>query len=133
MRKLALFSVVLAMLGMAGTASAQTATGQITGTVKDATGAVVPGATITVISELTGSKRETISGKDGNDAIPLLSVSTYSVTASPSRRPVQPQGFQRSLFQTLQRCEGRSPALSCRRSVPVRAEAGGLPWRLRTS
>ena len=70
------------MLGMAGTVSAQTATGQITGTVKDATGAVVPGATVTVISELTGSKREAVTGKDGNYAIPLLSVSTYSVTAS---------------------------------------------------
>jgi hypothetical protein len=82
MRKLAIFSAVLAMLGMAGTVSAQTATGQITGTVKDATGAVVPGATVTVTSELTGSKREAITGKDGNYAIPLLSVSTYSVTAS---------------------------------------------------
>jgi hypothetical protein len=82
MRKLAFCSAVLAMLGMAGTVSAQTATGQITGTVKDATGALVPGATVTVISELTGSKRETVTGKDGNYAIPLLSVSTYSVTAS---------------------------------------------------
>ena len=52
------------------------------GTVKDATGAVVPGATVTVISELTGAKREAVTRKDGNYAIPLLPVSTYSVTAS---------------------------------------------------
>ena len=65
-RKLALLGAVLAVLGMAATARPQTATGQITGTVKDATGAVVPGATVTVTSELTGSKREATTGKDGN-------------------------------------------------------------------
>ena len=81
MRKLAL-GAVLAILGMAGTVSAQTATGQITGVVRDATGAVVPGATVTVISELTGAKREGVTGKDGTYAIPLLPVSTYSVTSS---------------------------------------------------
>jgi len=82
MRKLAFFGAVLAMLGTAGTVRAQTATGQITGTVKDATGAVVPGATVTVVSELTGSRREAVTGREGNYSIPLLPVSTYSVTAS---------------------------------------------------
>ena len=82
MRKLAIFGAVLAMLSTAGTVSAQTATGQITGTVKDSTGAVVPGATVTVISDLTGAKREAVTGRDGNYAIPLLPVSTYTVTAS---------------------------------------------------
>ena len=58
MRKRALLlGAVLSLLAMAGTAGAQTATGQITGTVKDATGAVVPGATVTVHSELTGLTR----------------------------------------------------------------------------
>jgi outer membrane receptor protein involved in Fe transport len=71
---------VLAILGMAGTVNAQTATGQITGTVRDATGAVVPGATVTVVSELTGAKRDAVTGKDGTYAIPLLPVSTYTVT-----------------------------------------------------
>ena len=70
MRKVRLLSAVLALLGLADTLTAQTATGQITGTVKDATGAVVPGATVTVISELTGSKREAVTGKDGNYVIP---------------------------------------------------------------
>jgi len=82
MRRLALLGAVLALLGMAGTVSAQTATGQITGTVKDATGAVVPGATVTVVSELTGAKREATTDKSGDFVIPLLPVSSYSVTAS---------------------------------------------------
>jgi Carboxypeptidase regulatory-like domain len=84
MRNVALFraALALALLSLAAGGIAQTATGQITGTVKDATGAVVPGATVTVVSELTGSKREVTTGKDGNYVIPLLSVSTYSVTAT---------------------------------------------------
>jgi hypothetical protein len=82
MTKIRLLGVLAVVLAVAATARAQTATGQITGTVKDATGAVVPGATVTVTSELTGSKREAVTGKDGNYAIPLLPVSTYSVTAS---------------------------------------------------
>src|SRR5260370_41297087 len=82
MRHAALRGAALALWGMAATLGAQTATGQITGTVKDATGAVVPGVTVTATSELTGSKREAVSGKDGSFVIPLLPVSTYSVTAS---------------------------------------------------
>jgi hypothetical protein len=81
MRKVVALGAVLALLGAAATASAQTATGQITGTVRDATGAVVPGATVTVTSDLTGAKRTATTGRDGNFVIPLLPVSTYSVTA----------------------------------------------------
>jgi hypothetical protein len=87
MKNATLLGAVLALLGMAGTVCAQSATGQITGSVKDATGAVVPGATVTVISELTGSKRETITGKAGDYVIPLLPVSVYTLTA-------QLQGFR---------------------------------------
>jgi hypothetical protein len=70
-----------ALLGMAVTARAQTASGQITGTVTDSTGAVVPGATVTVNGELTGLKREGPTSKDGNYVFPLLPVGVYSITA----------------------------------------------------
>jgi hypothetical protein len=88
MRKLALLSAVLAtLLFVAGTLWAQTDTGQITGTVKDTTGAVVPQAKVTLSNQLTGMTREATTGASGDYVFPLLPVGVYSVTA-------EKQGFQ---------------------------------------
>jgi hypothetical protein len=88
MRKLALLSVVLAsLLVMAGTLKAQTATGQITGTVKDPSGAVMPGVKVTLTSQLTAMTREVTTSASGDYVFPLLPVGVYSVTA-------EKQGFQ---------------------------------------
>jgi hypothetical protein len=80
MRKLAI-GAVLAILGMAGTVNAQTATGQITGTVRDAAGAVTPGATVTVFSSSTGLTRTAGTDAKGDYVFPLLPPGTYSVKA----------------------------------------------------
>ena len=102
MRKMRVLGAALALLAMAGPLRAQSATGQITGTVKDATGAVVPGATVTVTSELTGSKREATTGKEGSFVIPLLPVSTYSVTATlQGFRPAKRTGVRLNVDQVV--------------------------------
>jgi hypothetical protein len=77
MRKRALLGALLTLLTLSSTARAQTATGQITGTVKDASGAVVPGATVTVHSDLTGLNRTATSNQSGDYSFPLLPVGTY--------------------------------------------------------
>jgi hypothetical protein len=66
---------------------AQTATGQITGVVKDANGAVLAKARVKVSSALTGSARETATTEEGIYVFPLLPVGVYSVT-------VEHQGFR---------------------------------------
>ena len=81
MRNRALLGAVLSLLAMAGTAGAQTATGQITGTVKDSSGAVTPGATVTVHSDLTGLTRTATTNPSGDYSFPLLPTGVYSVTA----------------------------------------------------
>ena len=73
--------VLAAALGTAGTSWAQTATGQITGTISDATGAALAGARIKVTSELTGLARETTTSDKGSYSVPLLPVGVYLVTA----------------------------------------------------
>ncbi len=82
MRRVALLSALLVfLLGMAGTLRAQTATGQITGTMTDTSGAVIPQVKVTVSNQQTGSTREAITNETGNYTVTLLPVGVYTVTA----------------------------------------------------
>ena len=60
----------------------QTATGSISGTVTDASGAVVPKATVVLTDEATTSKRETISNNSGFFNFAAIPVGSYTVTIS---------------------------------------------------
>jgi Carboxypeptidase regulatory-like domain/TonB-dependent Receptor Plug Domain len=60
---------------------AQVAGGTIAGTITDSTGAVVPGATITVRSTETNASRELTTNKDGFYQAPDLPAGKYEVTA----------------------------------------------------
>jgi hypothetical protein len=62
-------------------AAAQTATGQITGTISDSSGALVTNARIKITNSLTGLTRETTTSDLGTYAVPLLPVGTYLVSA----------------------------------------------------
>jgi outer membrane receptor protein involved in Fe transport len=68
----------LASLFFVVTSFAQTA--QVTGRISDQTGAVVPGAKITVIHIGTGLSRETVTNNEGYFTIPLLNPGEYRVT-----------------------------------------------------
>ena len=58
---------------------AQTTTGEITGTVTDSTGAVVPGATITVTDLTTNTRRSVQTNAAGVYSLPALPPGTYSL------------------------------------------------------
>ena len=62
-------------------ASAQTGTGRISGVVKDASGAVVPGVTITAVHEETGVQQHTVTTDAGLFVFPSLPVGPYTVKA----------------------------------------------------
>lgn len=55
--------------------------GRIKGTVTDASGAIVPGATVTVKNEKTGEARTVNSADDGTFSVVALSPTTYRITA----------------------------------------------------
>jgi hypothetical protein len=57
-------------------------TGQIVGTVKDSTGAVVPKADLVLIDNGTGTTVETKSGAEGNFVFPNLQPGRYQITAT---------------------------------------------------
>ncbi len=64
------------------------ATGSLSGTVQDRSGAVVPGATVTATSQGTGISRDTKTDDTGHYLLPLLPIGTYSIQVSA-------QGFQK--------------------------------------
>lgn len=74
--------LVLAVSGLLAQSGAQT--GQITGTVTDPNGAVVPGAKITIINAETGATREVTSDESGLYRAVLLSAGRYNVTVNAS-------------------------------------------------
>ncbi|HLA11723.1 MAG TPA: carboxypeptidase-like regulatory domain-containing protein, partial [Pyrinomonadaceae bacterium] len=60
-------------------AFSQSATATISGTVVDQQGAVVPGATVTVINAATGQQRQATTGDEGNFTVPSLPPATYTI------------------------------------------------------
>jgi hypothetical protein len=70
-----------AIVTIPSTSAAQTATGQITGTVRDGSGAVMSDVKVVVTNQQTGLTRQTTTGDNGDYVIPLLPVGLYVVTA----------------------------------------------------
>jgi hypothetical protein len=89
MRKLNL--LIAAAIVCLGTASvlAQSGTGRISGTVKDTSGALVPGAAVIAQHEQTGVRHTTTTTQSGLFVFPSLPIGSYSVTA-------ELQGFKRA-------------------------------------
>ena len=73
-------------------------TGQVVGTVKDATGAVLPNVVVVLIDTATGASFETKSGPEGNFIVPNLQPGTYTLTATATG--FQPLTLQQVLVQT---------------------------------
>lgn len=73
------FSFLLMTTAMA---LAQGASGTITGTVTDTTGAVLPGVTVTVRNDETGTTRELVTGPQGRFRAPNLPPGPYTITAA---------------------------------------------------
>src|SRR5438876_11489346 len=79
-RVCALFAMWIAM--SVCSAYSQVTTGTISGTVKDSTGAVLPGAELAILNEDTGVSRSLVSDERGYYSVPLLSLGKYKVTAT---------------------------------------------------
>lgn len=89
-----IIAMFLAMFSSASL-SAQGSTGTISGHVTDATGAVVPGATITLTNTATSGVRSTVSTSSGDYTFPSVLVGTYELK-------VEHQGFKTATSKNLQ-------------------------------
>jgi hypothetical protein len=78
-----MFWLIVIGVGLACSAKAQlSTTATITGTVTDGSGAVVPGATVTIKNQATNVVVTSESNTDGSFVAPGLNVGTYSVSIS---------------------------------------------------
>ena len=105
--------VACLLLTSGSTAMAQEARGTLQGKVSDASGAVVPGATVEVTNIATGVTTPTTSNQEGNYRVPFLNPGTYRVT-------VTLDGFSKFASQNIE-----LPSTSC--SADARAGSSARP------
>ena len=81
-RRFASYVVLLVGLSFAQPVLAQRITGDISGTVTDGTGAVLPNVTVTAVNSGTNASRSGVTNDNGAFRLPELAIGTYKVTAS---------------------------------------------------
>ena len=90
-----IFAALFLVLFCAGTSSAQLFPGRITGAVRDAQGAAVPGATVKLTNPSTGLERTVISDQNGEFNFPELALGTYTLT-------VTKDGFKTTVMKDIE-------------------------------
>jgi len=103
MKKLVLVCLVTLLLGACLLGQENTAS--INGTITDASGAVLPGAQVTVTNPATGFTRNTVTGSAGDYNIPFLAPGTYDMK-------VQAKGFATVQQKGINLLVGRAVTLN---------------------
>jgi hypothetical protein len=112
LRKILLFTWLIAV-AVASSAAAQGTTSRVLGVVTDQSGAVVPGATVTLTNESTGVSFNTVTTGAGTYTFEAIQVGTYSVT-------VELQGFKKVIAR------GNAVNISEPTTVNVKLVPGGI-------
>jgi hypothetical protein len=74
--------LLLAFVTLATPAAAQFDTAQVSGVIRDSTGAVLPGVDVVLLAEGTASERRTVSNEAGLYTFPNVPVGDYRITAT---------------------------------------------------
>jgi hypothetical protein len=94
-------------------ATAQTQTATLVGAVRDATGAVVPAAKVTVVNTETSFRSETVTSNEGSYYVPYLSPGVYRIT-------LEAAGFKRYVNDGVAIRTGETPR------VDIQLELGNV-------
>ena len=96
--------VLAVLLALPGTTYAQRMTGELSGSVVDESGGVIPGADVAVTNDASGGVRRTVTNSDGFFAFASLPAATYTVT-------VKIQGFNSYEVKGIELRSGDSRSL----------------------
>src|SRR5690349_17128601 len=99
------YALLAGVLLLSRASFAQLPTGTISGQVRDASAAAIPGATVTATNRDTGALRTTQSGADGRVTLPAMNVGTYDVKA-------EAPAFRAEVQQNLTLAVGQEAVLS---------------------
>ena len=87
-------AALVAILFVAASAAAQS-TGHISGIIKDGSGGVLPGVTVTITNAATGISRNAVTDERGAYVVTNLPVGTYTVSAElQGFRKAEQRGFE---------------------------------------
>ena len=98
---------ILAMLLVCGVAAAQTVLGRVAGTVLDASGGVLPGATVTLTNVSTNQTSTVVTSGVGGFVFPQVPAGTYKVV-------VELQGFKTATYSQVAVSVGQEYSLTAR-------------------
>src|SRR5437773_10586245 len=94
--------LLIAIVLFSGTLGAQSFRGTILGTVRDATGAAIPGVTVTVTNTGTNISRTAVSNESGDYVFTEVNIGPYSATGElPGFKTVVLTGLQLDVDQRL--------------------------------
>src|SRR5262245_1085087 len=110
MKRLVLQMITLLVLLSGGVVSAQVTTGTISGTVRDSTGAVLPGVQVVILNEATGISRTVQTDASGRYTALSLGLGSYRVTTTQS-------GFQTQVRTGIVLTVGREAVVDLTLSV----------------
>src|SRR5262249_43869582 len=96
---------------------AQTSTATILGSVKDASGALVPGVSITIKHTESGLTRAVVSGERGGYNVPLLPVGAYEITTTMP-------GFKQAVRSGINLVVGQEAVVDLTLGVGANSEQG---------
>lgn len=111
--RMAVYLSCLCLTASSAFAQGASSTTSLSGTVKDADGGALPGATVVVNNVATGVSQTTVTNSQGSYSFPSMNVGTYSVT-------IEMQGFKK-MTHTDVRLLGNQPA-----TIATTLQLGGL-------
>jgi hypothetical protein len=109
-------SLVFVFLFALGLHAQVTSTAPLSGTVTDATGSLIPDASVTVRHMETGTTYQVLTGANGAFNVPALGTGTYSVTASA-------KGFKQATVSNIKMDVGVAASVQLRLEVGAQTES----------